>query len=65
MRYARVCCAGKVTLRKSFEFVSVEQPEDGHQIRLRLDRDDVRTEPAEHPDPVADVRPQVEGQVAG
>jgi hypothetical protein len=44
---------------------TVEQPENSQQVRLRFDRDDLGTEPAEDSDPVAHVRSQVEGQIPG
>ncbi len=52
-------------LEEDAGIATVEQAEDGQQVRLRFDRDDAGAEPAEHPDAVADVRSQVEGQIAG
>ena len=43
---------------------AVEQAQDPHQSRLRLDRDHARTEAAEACDAVADMRADVEGEVA-
>ena len=44
---------------------AVKQPQDPHQSRLRLDRDHARAEAAEARDAVADMRADIEGEIAG